>query len=319
MTAVAVTRVRNEGDLIEAFVRHTATYCSHHVLLDNGSTDSTMPILHALQAEGLPLTILATNSPHFCEQQQNTALFMLAKARFAPDWVLCLDADEFVIGDLAAVNECGCNIVSLPLIDYYPTAGDDAADLLVPRRVRHRQRGISAWKVFVAGSHATDGYTIEAGNHGVLLGGWKMPAKQARGMSLAHYARRSSWQMAAKSVIGRLRMVATRKALADGNMAHHYSGPIDQLRTDPEAFLQQAEAGLTTAEPLVDQPAVYKGGELRYTKPRSEPAAAVASVVAWAAMLAEQHQQLMDGSEDAQRIAHRLSLTWSGLDREFAE
>ena len=319
MTAVAVTRIRNEGDVVEAFVRHTANYCSHHVLLDNGSTDATMPILHALKAEGLPLTILSTGSPHFCEQQQNTALFMLAKARFAPDWVLCLDADEFVIGDIAAVNECGCSVVSLPLIDYYPTAGDDADDLLVPRRIRHRQRGISAWKVFVGGTHATDGYTIEAGNHGVLLGGWKMPARQARGMSLAHFARRSPWQMAAKSVIGRLRMVATRRALATGNLGHHYTGVVEQVTADPEAFLEHAAAGLTTDEPLVDQPIKYRGGELRYTNPRSEPAAAVASVVAWASMLAEQHQLLMDGSEEAQRIAHRMSLTWAGLERESPE
>ena len=318
-SAVAVTRVRNEGDIVEAFVRHTAAFATHHILLDNGSSDATLPILHALRSEGFPLTILSTDTAHFAEQQQNTALFMFAKARFAPDWVLCLDADEFIIGDVNNLRTCsGAAIISLPLIDYYPTPADDPADLLVTRRIRNRQVGLSAWKVFVRGSRATDGYSIEAGNHGVLMGGWKMPARQARGLSLGHFARRSPWQTAAKSVIGRLRMVATRRELAEGNLGHHYTGVLEHIRDDPMTFLAEIEAASDFDQPLVDRPVDYRGGELRYTKPRNEAAAAVSSVVAWAQMLAEQHQHLMDGSQDAQKIANRMALQWGGLERENA-
>jgi hypothetical protein len=55
MQIVAITRVLNEADIIESFVRHTARFVGHHILMDNGSTDGTIDILAALKREGVPL------------------------------------------------------------------------------------------------------------------------------------------------------------------------------------------------------------------------------------------------------------------------
>ena len=60
MRLVAVTRIRNEDDIVEAFARHHAALVDHHVFLDNGSADGTLAILAALHRDGLPLTVLQT-------------------------------------------------------------------------------------------------------------------------------------------------------------------------------------------------------------------------------------------------------------------
>ena len=47
MTLIGITRVLNEDDIVEAFVRHHATMVDHHLILDNGSSDETVNILKA--------------------------------------------------------------------------------------------------------------------------------------------------------------------------------------------------------------------------------------------------------------------------------
>ena len=54
MRIVAISTVRDEEDIIEAFVRHMLAFAERLIILDNGSTDSTPDILRAMQDEGLP-------------------------------------------------------------------------------------------------------------------------------------------------------------------------------------------------------------------------------------------------------------------------
>jgi glycosyltransferase involved in cell wall biosynthesis len=64
---ITVTRVRNEDDIVEAFVRHHAVLVDHMILLDDGSTDRTPDILAALTAEGLPISVYRGQSATFVE------------------------------------------------------------------------------------------------------------------------------------------------------------------------------------------------------------------------------------------------------------
>ena len=48
MRLTAVSKVLDEADIIEAFVRHTAAFVSHQIILDNGSCDGTVEILKQL-------------------------------------------------------------------------------------------------------------------------------------------------------------------------------------------------------------------------------------------------------------------------------
>ena len=57
MRIVGVAMVRNEADIVEAFVRHNLTQVDALTVVDHGSTDGTSEILAALVAEGLPLAL----------------------------------------------------------------------------------------------------------------------------------------------------------------------------------------------------------------------------------------------------------------------
>ena len=51
MSLVAVCKVLDEADMVEAFARHTAHYVAHQIFVDNGSVDGTVEILQALRRE----------------------------------------------------------------------------------------------------------------------------------------------------------------------------------------------------------------------------------------------------------------------------
>jgi hypothetical protein len=86
--------VRNEANLVEAFVRHNLTQLDPLTVVDHASADGTSEILAALVAEGLPLALerddtLAQRQPEVLTRTAHSALAAGA------DIVVPLDADEF--------------------------------------------------------------------------------------------------------------------------------------------------------------------------------------------------------------------------------
>ena len=71
---VATSGVRNERDVIEAFVRHTTALVDHLMILDNGSSDGTREILASLVGEGLPITVKYRDSLGYSQSGWMTAL-----------------------------------------------------------------------------------------------------------------------------------------------------------------------------------------------------------------------------------------------------
>src|SRR5450631_4333571 len=96
MKLVAVSRVRNEADIIEAFVRHHAVYFGKLIVLDDGSSDGTYEALQSLRAEGLPLVVLQAPAVGYEQSRYMTRLLRIAVDQFGADWIVPLDADEFI-------------------------------------------------------------------------------------------------------------------------------------------------------------------------------------------------------------------------------
>src|ERR1700743_614604 len=96
MTLIGITKVLNEDDIVEAFIRHHATMVDHHLILDNGSTDETLSILKALKDEGLNLSVFQNRCTFFNEAAYNTELFKHARNVLGADWAIFLDTDEFI-------------------------------------------------------------------------------------------------------------------------------------------------------------------------------------------------------------------------------
>ena len=141
MNVIAVACVRDESDIIEAFVRHNLAHVTRLIVLDNGSGDGTLEILNSLKEEGLHLDILHDPSPgKYLSQRMTRLMREHAIGRHEADWVLPLDADEFV-----SIRENGLLVpdaadadkpLELPWHSYLPDSGDDSTELLQFRRTQ---------------------------------------------------------------------------------------------------------------------------------------------------------------------------------------
>ena len=211
MKIAGISMVRNEGDVIEAFVRHHAEVVDQLVIVDHRSADGTDEILAELAAEGLPLKVYAEQS---LVQRQNvvmTRLMREAATAGGADWVLPLDADEFLVGSGTKAQDA---LAALPaerphavdMLPYVPTSEDPPDELNVLRRIRHRRElEQDTWtrKVLVPGRWAGDSrYALMQGNH-VLIEGMKVvPAAPTDQLALAHFPVRSADQVARKVLGG---------------------------------------------------------------------------------------------------------------------
>src|ERR1700709_2012931 len=98
MRLVAVSIVKNEADIIEAFVRHTHAWVDHHLIFDHDSTDGTRQILGVLKSEGLPISLFTDDALGNLQQFRSNYLTRIAVEDHGADWVLPLDADEILTG-----------------------------------------------------------------------------------------------------------------------------------------------------------------------------------------------------------------------------
>ena len=306
MRLVAVTRVLNEDDIIEAFVRHHAPLLDHHLLLDNGSTDRTIEILRALKQEGVRLTVLQNTSAAFAESHYNTVLFNLAGRNLGADWVVYLDCDEFLderrvpgglrarLAQMTPSDAC----IQLPLWAYHPTPGDDEAEPIVPRRVRRREtKYAELGKLCIRGVLAGQGLQVGAGNHVAVWQNKILTAPMASDLPLAHYYRRSAWQMLTKSVVGWLKTLTGGRFTDAAGINTHYRGTFETLRDDPASLLLGRDflSYVPAQMDLVDDPISYAGGQLRYSEAIDPRMKAVSVIAAYAEALARQHARLIDG------------------------
>jgi hypothetical protein len=325
MRVVAVTRVFNEDDIVEAFFRHHAALVDHHLFLDNGSVDRTLEILGALFVEGEKLTVLHNTAAHFSESIYNTNLFEYAAGTLGADWVVFLDCDEFLDtrqapdslrGMLAALPADSAGM-SPGTIDYLDTPADDAADLLVPRRMRRRERvaQFSLPRLMLRATLAGRGTVVSSGNHNVFRGGQIVPVAAAPALRVAHYARRGPWQLLSKSVIGRLKVLAAGQAVADSGVSVHYNDIFALIRDRPEAllrdpgFLRPSHA----ERDLVDDPIVYLGAPLRHTQPGDAAMKAVRVLAGYAELLAGQHGKLITTNEGIRLQTNHDAAFWTRL------
>jgi hypothetical protein len=231
-----VAMIRNEADLVEAFVRHHLARVDVLYVVDHRSEDGTREILGALRAEGLSLVLSVDDDPR---QRQPETIGALARAAFAAGAgvVLPLDGDEFLkLPDrvaferwLGALPPGLC--AALDWQSYVPDPQPAGAHPLAAARRRRVREAHGLHKVVLTRAFAdAPAAVLGPGNHAVLLAGpaqnlVRDPVRLARVppaiAALAHLPVRNASQLAAKIALGwRAHVAAGRE---DPTLAFHWA------------------------------------------------------------------------------------------------
>lgn len=200
MKITVLSYIGTEDDIVESFVRHTLRYADKMIVVstENGETRR---ILQRLEQEGLALTVM-NHEPAYHDQHEVLSA-LLPSAAAEADWILPLDSDEFVTGDLesALANTDQTQPAAIAWRTYVPTTTDDMSETAVPRRIRHRRSKESPQftKIVIPSSIITTGATITQGNHAVMdANGECMEGHILPDVFLAHFPVRSPVQMQEK-------------------------------------------------------------------------------------------------------------------------
>lgn len=94
---IGISVVKNEADIIEAFVRYNLRYLDRMIVMDNRSSDNTRKILTSLVEEGLALLVIDDPVIAYAQSQKMTALFWSVVDIFHPDYIVPIDADELLV------------------------------------------------------------------------------------------------------------------------------------------------------------------------------------------------------------------------------
>jgi hypothetical protein len=242
MRLFAVAMVRNEADVIEAYVRHTLTVLDGLVVIDHGSLDGTSEILAKLQGEGLPLRVVRDLSPGFFQAERITTVARETLAHERADFVFAMDADEFI--KVKSRERLDHTLAELPgevhavahWHTYVPESFDGGADTIGQAHLRWRLKSErhGAYKSVIGRSFVQQQtqYVI-SGNHLVDDPARPKPPPQIRlpqdVVALAHCPVRSGRQLERKIIIGYLAHLATEPT--NDRQAFHWRDIYEELRS----------------------------------------------------------------------------------------
>jgi hypothetical protein len=299
MKFVSVTRCGNENDIIEAFVRHHVALFDLILIIDDNSTDGTVQILEALQAEGLPLILFHVAEVDWNPVDLVTELMRRAFNEYDAQWVAPLDVDEFLelpadtgLGDF--LPERSELAAQLRWSNFAWTRGLDETERNPVIRMRTRMpprtdsfKVIIPWNIVQGDPTAT----VLPGNHAVRAHGRIADLFYRQKMALCHYPIRSVQQFASKVVINALR----HKAMPHGpkDAGFQYRKPLEALKTNPGILprgMEQAsrlyalQAGGKMIGEIEDRPLLYRGGPLLHSQYQTR---AISNIITLAESLAE--------------------------------
>lgn len=223
MRLFGITMVRNEADIIEAFVRHNLAVLDGLAVIDHGSLDGTTEILGKFQDEGLPLRVARDSNPGFFQAERMTGLARETLARERADFVFALDADEFI--KVESREELERALAELPpgahavaaSLTYIPESFNGGEGGFGPTHLRTRLKSEQhgTYKSVVGPSFVQrQAQYLLSGNHLVDdLASPKPPPHirlRQEVVALAHCPVRSRRQLESKIILGYLAHLATQ-------------------------------------------------------------------------------------------------------------
>lgn len=142
---ILLTRIRNESDIISDFLAHVSEFSDAVIVFDDSSSDSTLDIVrsHPKVVAIIKNILWDANNRTNQETLHRKALNTVANKLFSPKWIIYMDADERLVGnvrrDLEAIDNTKVDFIRIPLFDAYMTK-TDSEDTLPGEKLLNRRR-----------------------------------------------------------------------------------------------------------------------------------------------------------------------------------
>lgn len=236
-----ISMVKDECDIIELFVKINARCLDHLYIVDHGSTDATPEILSRLASAGYAITVTRYEGVDQRQSDVTTALMKSVALTDLYDFIIPLDADEFIhcgdqrFSDVLVAEVPPAGAAQIPWATYVPIEAKStpgAAPLFDGFRMRAKE--VNQYHKVVLSNDLAKRAQLTTGNHCVLLDGVVLGVSTLTAI-LQHVPLRSVEQLMSKALLGSL-----KNAIRPGR------DPLDGFHSDQMAtFIRNANYSLT--------------------------------------------------------------------------
>jgi hypothetical protein len=260
---ISLSMVKNEQDIIEPFIRHNARFVDCMVILDNASVDQTRRIATSCARELGNIVVTDNEEFGFTQAERMTRVLNGCQSVFFADFVLLLDADEFIgVPDRATLERALARIPAggvghLPWRNAVLTPEEAEAEVYdAPRCMRHYRTAEAC--VFHKAVLRLDGdyrpdLLIEQGNHEVsTTSGARLPSLVLNDVPLLHFPIRSRQQVANKAIVGWAAYVCKDPFARRATYGRQWRETFDRIVAGGLSPLQLAELSLRYGWPAAN-------------------------------------------------------------------
>lgn len=261
MHITILSYIGGEDDIVDCFVEHTLRFADEMIVVST-EEGATRRALKQMEHDNLSIRVI-DHQPSYHDQHEVLSRLLMDAAHDA-DWILPLDADEFVSGDIRSVlaDADSAKPSALAWKTYVPTAADDVTEMDVKRRIRHRRSEETPQftKVVIPAAIVTPDMTIAQGNHAIAHGnGMRAEGDILPTVFLAHFPVRSSLQMQSKidrswPAVARNPARLMTEAMHWKTLHERFAGQEIDTETLTEIALRYATSADAPTPTLVDDP-----------------------------------------------------------------
>lgn len=221
MKIVSFTMVNNEDEIIESFIRYNYNFVDEMVVIDNGCTDNTIPILHNLIKEGYKIRIYDESLEAYNQFRLDNKYLNLILEEYHPDIVLPLDADEFIIANenpRRALEKLELNAIYYVNWQWYVmTPKDNKEEKFIPKRLCHcldktpwnYSDGTPVTKTIIPAKYYHEHKLTMSMGHHTVYGNSMVDIKYISNIKIAHYRAISENQLVNKTSCYTVRDIST--------------------------------------------------------------------------------------------------------------
>ena len=237
---IGLTMVKNEQDIIEPMLRHNAALLDALIVLDNGSVDDTRTIAVSLARELGNIVVTDSAQFGYTQGERMTRLLHTAQSAYYADFILFLDADEFIgatnrpsfHAELAKIPPGGFGAIAWR--NY--VLADDTPITDPPRGLEHRRQieALPAYKSVLRldGAFYPD-LVVNRGSHDVTRTAGPLPGVMLPDLPLWHFPIRGHAQLTAKALVGWLACLAANPRAAETVQSYHWHGMYRRIVDGP--------------------------------------------------------------------------------------